>query len=470
MEDTKGMQTAVFSPYVMQIDKMSNSLKRLSNVFLGLEEKRDTFTKDEIEGMYQKVREKVCEQCDQRGHCYSEGQIGIYQMIYELLSAVENYGIELNVETKRRLQKKCIQAPRFLRETLEVFQEAKQNLIWNNKIAQNRVGCAIQMDAFAHVIQHATREIDASMFSDERLEKKIRLHLRKIGIKLLSTVFFVTVEGRYEIHLTIKTGKGECVSTKEVVRALTACVGRMMVLEKDERPVIGNEYCTIVCLEGAGFHTLQGVAKIGKGCDKISGDNFLMMDLPGGKKGVALSDGMGSGEKAFQESAMVVDMLEELLLSGFPEDTAVQMLNTALVMGREEVRFSTLDMSIFDLYNGTCRFLKVGASTTFIKHRGSVEKISSTSLPIGVIPDLEIETVSRKLSHGDYIIMVTDGVLDALPVGEQDVLIETIIKGTDIYNPKEYAHHILEQILEFGGEVPLDDMTVLVVGIWNLEK
>ena len=45
-----------------------------------------------------------------------------------------------------------------------------------------------------------------------------------------------------------------------------------------------------------------------------------------------------------------------------------------------------------------------------------------------------------------------------------------IVQGTQIQNPKEIAHHILEQVLECSGEVPLDDMTVLVIGIWSLEK
>ena len=49
-----------------------------------------------------------------------------------------------------------------------------------------------------------------------------------------------------------------------------------------------------------------------------------------------LSDGMGSGERAFQESTMVVEMLEELLNAGFPVKTAVQIMNTALVTGRKK--------------------------------------------------------------------------------------------------------------------------------------
>lgn len=470
MEDTREGQKVTASPYVAQMDKFADSLRHLSHTFLGLEEKKESLSGYEIEEMFERVKEKVCVHCEQKEKCFGENYVTTYQMVYEILSAVENYGIELNVGTKRRLQKRCIQAPRFLRETLEVFQNAKQMLRWNNRIAQNREGCVIQLDTFAQMIQHVTRELDASIFTDDHLEKKIKNQFRKAGIRLLSSVFFVTAEGRYEIHVTVKSMKGRCITTKELVRLLSLCVGRKMILEQNERPLIGSEYCTVTSLEGPGFHTLQGVAKIGKGCDRISGDSFLMMDIPGGKQGVVLSDGMGSGEKAFKESAMVVEMLEELLGAGFPKETAIQMMNTALVMGREDVRFSTLDMSVFDLYDGSCEIMKVGASTTFIKYKDHVERISSTSLPIGVLQDLEVETITRQLSDGDFIIMVTDGILDALPVGEQEVLMEAIISGTNIYNPKELAHHILEQILEWSGEVPLDDMTVLVVGIWSLEK
>ena len=80
---------------------------------------------------------------------------------------------------------------------------------------------------------------------------------------------------------------------------------------------------------------------------------------------------------------------------------------------------------------------------------------------------IEIDSVKRQLEDGDFVIMVTDGVLDALPVGEQDVLLETIIQGSAITNPKELAHHVLEQVLNWTGRDPEDDMTVLAVGIWE---
>lgn len=464
------MQELEMNPYVIQIDKFVSSLGKLSRVFLDLEEGVDKITEDEYRGMCEEIEEKVCKNCGHKEVCRQKNYNRTNDMIREVLHTVENYGAELNVEVKRRIQKKCVHAPQFVKTVLDVYKNEKQNQAWKQRMIQNREGCVVQLDAFAQMIQHSTRELDAGIFADEHLDKKLKLRFTKAGLKILSTVFFVTENGRYEIHITTKAAKGECVSTKEVAKMVSECVGRTMVLSKEERPIVGNEYCTITFWEGAKFHTLQGVAKIGKGCEKISGDNFSMMELPGGKQGVILSDGMGAGQSAFRESAMVVEVLEELLNAGFPKDTALQMLNTAMVMGREEVRFSTIDMSLFDLYTGKCELVKAGASTTFIKYPNRIEQIKSTSLPIGVMAKLEVECTEKQMEEGTMLIMVTDGVMDALPVGQQDFLMQMIIEGTQLNNPKELAHHILEQVLECSGEIPLDDMTVLVVGIWSLEK
>ena len=75
-----------------------------------------------------------------------------------------------------------------------------------------------------------------------------------------------------------------------------------------------------------------------------------------------------------------------------------------------------------------------------------------------------------ELEDGDVVIMVTDGVMDALPVGEQEFLMKMIIEGTGKTNPREIAQHVMEQVLECSGEIPMDDMTILAVGIWSLEK
>ena len=155
----------------------------------------------------------------------------------------------------------------------------------------------------------------------------------------------------------------------------------------------------------------------------------------------------GCGQAACRESTLVIELLEELLEAGFPEKTAIQMINTTLVCGREEIHYSTIDLTVFDLYTGECELIKAGASSTFIRRKDQIEHLTSTSLPIGVMNSLEIDSVKRQLTDGTYVIMLTDGVLDALPVGEQDFLLETIIKGTEIRytydNPVPFFYHMI---------------------------
>lgn len=455
------------SPYVEQIEKYADSLQRLSQMFLRLEEKKEAFSNEEVEAMFSRVRDKVCGRCGKCDWCWGENFIHTYQMGYDILSAVDHYGNELNTEVKRRLMQQCEKAPRFLREMLAGFHEARQNIIWVNRMARSRECCAIQLDTFADMIRSSARELENSIFSDDRLKKKLEGALRKKGLRVLGIRFFMNPEGKYEIHVTARTLAGQTIPVKEVVKTVTEATGRRFVLPGGSTGTVGPEYVTVVCREGTAFYTMQGMAKIGKDCSRISGDNFALLDLQGGRQAAILSDGMGAGEDACRESTMVIELLEELLGAGFPEKAAIRMLNAALVMGREEIHYSTVDMTIFDLYTGTCEIVKAGASSTFIKKSGQVEHLSSSSLPIGVVNRIEIDAATRQLDDGDFVIMVTDGVLDALPVGEQDILLETIIQGTDMCNPKELAHHVLEQVLAWTGKEPMDDMTVLAAGIWR---
>ena len=466
MSNTKQEMVAIRSPFVTQADRFAISLKRMADTFLRMEETKESFSIDEVQEMCESVVADTCSSCSKRGECYDKNQEKVYQRIYEILKIIEEYGVELNVETKRGLQRECIRAPKFLRETLRVFQDAKQRMLWTNRMIEHRENCAMQLDAFAQTVQSAIRELDASIFQDKPLERKIRGHLRRSGIRMLSSVFFVNVQGRYEIHLTLKAEKGICLSTRTVARLLTECVGRKMCPSQDERPVIGQEYGTMVFVEGPRYHVLQGLARVGKNREQISGDNYVMLGLPGGKEALILSDGMGTGEKASKESGMIVEMLEELLQAGFPQETALSMINTALVMGREEVCFSTVDMCSFDLYTGECRISKAGAAMTFIRTEEGMEHIYSDTLPLGVVSKQQIKEIKCRLKEGDLVVMLTDGILDALPSGRQEELLDLIIGGSVIENPQELAEYTLEKIQELSSEEPKDDMTILVAGIW----
>ena len=218
--------------------------------------------------------------------------------------------------------------------------------------------------------------------------------------------------------------------------------------------------------EDVNYKVLYGVARITKEEEMVSGDNYACA-CENGQFVICLSDGMGSGLEASRESETVVDLLEQFITSGFSRETAARMINSALVLQRGDGRFSTVDICSLDLYTGVCSFLKAGAASTFIRRDQWVETIASTSIGAGLMQQMDYDITSKKLYDGDYLVMLTDGVLDALPIHQEEETMREILLQVHGSSPKEIGRNILERVLSYSSYHAADDMTVLVAGIWK---
>ena len=56
----------------------------------------------------------------------------------------------------------------------------------------------------------------------------------------------------------------------------------------------------------------------------------------------------------------------------------------------------------------------MGAAASFIRHKDAVECIRSSTLPVGAFTEVDYEGISKELSPGDMVIMVTDGIINSL--------------------------------------------------------
>lgn len=86
---------------------------------------------------------------------------------------------------------------------------------------------------------------------------------------------------------------------------------------------------------------------------------------------------------------------------------------------------------------------------------------------MGVLEEVDMETITKKLYDGDFVIMVSDGIVDALDSPDKEEAMGRIIMDINTANPKQMAINILSQALVKCKGIPTDDMTVICTGIWE---
>ena len=342
----------------------------------------------------------------------------------------------------------------------------KVHTAWNARMDEQRVAVATQLTEISGIMEGAIRRAYDTK-EDTSLERKLKKAFGKKGILLKNTYVYDNKDQRKEVYLTIRTRKKNRVSNKEAAEILSDMIGMAMMPSHEMRAFVRNEYTDTCFVERTNFEVLYGMERCVGDYQQISGDSFSFMQKAEGQFLASLSDGMGTGLNAYQESEKVVDLLEQFLEAGFSKETAVKMINSALVLRSDGKTFSTIDISSIDLYSGVCEFLKIGAAASFIRRGNWVEVISSTSLPAGIFQQTDLEKTCRKLYDGDMVIMVTDGVLDVLPVEHQEKLMKDIILEHQTNNPKELAEYIISRVRQYKNGRFCDDMTVLVMGVWK---
>lgn len=345
----------------------------------------------------------------------------------------------------------------------------RRDYVWQKRLNENKDLLVAHLQEMAQIMMQLADESRRCVPMGERRFKQIAHALKEVDIQIKNMYLIENEVGRMEVSLTMRALKKNNLSAEEVGDLMSVLLNMRLVGAPDNSLFVGEEWKTYFYVEEAKFHVLTGVAKAVKETEKISGDNYAFFETGTGNLTVVLSDGMGSGDKACSDSTMVVELMQKFLEAGFQMEMAIQMINSALLTGEENANMSTLDLCSMDLYSGECRFVKVGSACTYIKRQHLVDRISSGNLPMGIFQKPDMETVGRALMDGDYIIMVSDGILDALSQGIGEDMLPELIGSTDLENPGEMANAILNFCIHQCRGRIRDDMTVLVIGIWKKE-
>ena len=344
----------------------------------------------------------------------------------------------------------------------------RQNEIYKHKLQDSRKVIATQMLEMSKILGESVGDTyDFHNVSDEQMDT-LKERMKQAGIVVQKVVCLDNRRGISEIIVTMKAKRGRCVSVRSVAGMLVDVFGKNVEIVKEKRRVVGNEMATYRFRERPNYYVMHGIAKAN--ADEVSGDNFSCLELDSGQTLLGISDGMGSGVRAYRDSEMVLELLENLMESGFTEETALKLINTIFVLEGENAAPATVDMGIIDRYSGVCDFMKLGAASTYVKRGDWVEAIRSTSLPMGGGEMPDIESTTKKLYDGDFVIMMSDGIIESAARQNKEELLGKMILDMKPGKPQEMARELLKKARKEFCVEDEDDMTVLVTGIWNYAK
>ncbi len=94
-----------------------------------------------------------------------------------------------------------------------------------------------------------------------------------------------------------------------------------------------------------------------------------------------------------------------------------------------------------------------------------VERIEGQALPVGVYQEAEPYFEKTEIYSGDYVIMMTDGIVDAFAGREEEL--EQLLREQRIVNPQELAEYIVDEAVNQNNGKVKDDMSVVVAAVWE---
>lgn len=370
------------------------------------------------------------------------------------------------MESVSYTQMRLMDAARSFRRLIETYGE----LISENKISETdcfgRTVIA-QMEETASILEEVSGTGRSENLMDEESMRKLAKCIKMSGLSLNNVFIMERKNGRKQLVINTNTIHRACITSKELAGIISYALGKEYAPVSGSRLVVSGNQNEFVFEEAPRYKLLSGFTRMSKEGSRISGDNFAFVQPDAGKAVMSIADGMGTGFQANKTSSRVMELLEQFVEAGFSEQTAVSLINSTFATNDWIGNPVTIDLTSIDTYTGMCGIIKMGAAATFIKRDNGVEIVRSSSLPAGVIENVEYDYSQHRLENGNFVIMVSDGIVDALPFYDKEEQLAQIIDKIEIRNPDMIARVILDEAMFYQDGGIADDMTVLVAGIWD---
>ncbi|WP_078543191.1 stage II sporulation protein E [Litchfieldia alkalitelluris] len=450
-----------------RVEQFSTVFQALSNSFsqYGLPLEKDDNDR-EIDYFLSNVTEKTCQTCFKKEVCWAKNFNTTYDYMKDIMHELDTDSLAYNHVLSRDWDKHCVKSKKVIDAIGQELTHYQANQKLKRQVQESRKLVADQLMGVSQVMGNFAKEIQRERENHHIQEEQILEALQSFGIEIGHVEIYSLEQGNIDIEMSIPycNGSGEC--EKLIAPMLSNILNETVMVKKEECATYPSGYCHVSFGSTKAFIVDTGIAHAAKGGGLVSGDSYSTIELGVGKYAVAISDGMGNGERAHHESNETLKLLQKILQSGIEEKVAIKSVNSILSLRTTDEIFSTLDLAVIDLQDANVKFLKIGSTPSYIKRGDKVINVQASNLPMGIIEDFEVDVVSEQLKAEDLLIMMSDGIFEGPKhVENYDIWMKRKIKEIDTNDPQQIADILMEEVIRTRSGHIEDDMTVVVTKI-----
>ena len=383
-----------------RIAELAGAFSSLSRVFQTMSDGTGRPDRAEYVSACDAACEKYCKGCPRRADCWEKGDRSAYEAV-KILSE--------RLYTERPASLEClpegaIRECEYLDAILSDIREAGAALLRSSRIGRLGEGIGLDYELVAKLLSEAAEADRVENREDVKLGLELRRRLFDFGITS------GTVAAYGERRRWIVAGgvgwEGASADPEAIRRAFEEVVGAPLTKPAFE---IKGGVVTLETKTARRFRVDTCRAYRSADPGGSSGDTVGFFENREDYFYALLSDGMGCGPTAALTSGVATLFLEKMLGAGNSKTTALKLLNNLLRNCGEE-NAATVDLLEFDLLTGQATFIKSGAAPSYVKRGGSLFRIRSKTVPVGMMATLDAEKIRFDAAPGDVIVMLSDGV------------------------------------------------------------
>ena len=146
---------------------------------------------------------------------------------------------------------------------------------------------------------------------------------------------------------------------------------------------------------------------------EVGGDFFNYFALPDGRLALLVGDVSGKGVSA----ALLMANVQATLRARLPLETELarlaDVLDTEIDANTPRGVYLTLFLGILDVQRGLLTYVNAGHNPQFVlKFRGEIQPLTSTGLPIALLPGQGVQGIDIEIAPGDLLFFYTDGLVE----------------------------------------------------------